>query len=247
MARLLNGFFMSLSMFSIFPSPQRWDDKAFPLVMPCLPLVGLLIGGVWYGFAFLTALLPIPLLLHAVLLFLIPLFLSGFIHIDGYMDTSDSIFSRADLQKKRAILKDSHVGAFAVIAFGVYLLLGVSAIWGVLEKGGSLLPLLLLPVVSRSVSGLALLRAKPMSETGFGASFRKNSKTIHLVTISIYLLLSAIAGLFIGWIPLLAAAVGSLLAALFSVSQLQGISGDLCGFIITIGELCGLIALAITG
>jgi len=50
---LIKGFIMSLGMFSIIPVPKNsWNDKYMALVIPNLPLVGVLIGLLWYGLAY---------------------------------------------------------------------------------------------------------------------------------------------------------------------------------------------------
>ena len=43
------------------------------------------------------------------------LLVTGGIHMDGYMDTMDALHSYGSREKKLEILKDSHIGAFAVI------------------------------------------------------------------------------------------------------------------------------------
>jgi adenosylcobinamide-GDP ribazoletransferase len=53
----------------------------------------------------------------------IPVLITGGIHMDGFCDTIDAISSRQEKERKLAILKDPHVGAFAVIYVCVYLLL----------------------------------------------------------------------------------------------------------------------------
>lgn len=250
MKQFINGFWMSLSMFSVLPAPNKWDDTAFCWIIPCFPIVGAIIGSLWYGIFVLANWLQIPQVLMAVLLLLAPLLLSGFIHIDGYMDTSDAIFSRAELSRKREILKDSHVGAFAVIALCVYLMLALAAMYSALD-GGLLQPftLVLIPVLARCISGIVLLNRKPISQTGFGATFRQNTKPYHSVLLIVFALLCMLLGGFCGGlatvIPLVATILGGILAAVYSTRQLDGISGDLCGFILTISELCGLIALAV--
>ena len=40
--------------------------------------------------------------------------------MDGYLDTTDALSSHREREKKLEILKDSHVGAFAVIWTGLY-------------------------------------------------------------------------------------------------------------------------------
>lgn len=41
---------------------------------------------------------------------LLPLIVSGGIHLDGLVDTADALYSRRETEKKLEILKDPHVG-----------------------------------------------------------------------------------------------------------------------------------------
>ena len=43
--------------------------------------------------------------------------------MDGFLDTMDAIHSYGDRSRKLEILKTPHLGAFAVISFGVYMML----------------------------------------------------------------------------------------------------------------------------
>lgn len=54
---------------------------------------------------------------------LLPILVTGGIHMDGFMDTSDALASWQSPEKRLEILKDSHVGAFAVLGCAGYLLL----------------------------------------------------------------------------------------------------------------------------
>ena len=73
--------------------------------------------------------------------------------MDGYMDTCDAIHSYGNREKRLEILKDPHVGAFAVIGAFVYFILDFG-IWS--EAGKEEMPLLcLLFVVSRAFSAFA--------------------------------------------------------------------------------------------
>lgn len=248
-SRLCNGFCMSLSMFSIIPCPQIWDDSAIVLVLPMLPLIGAVIGAFWYAFSALLSWISAPIMLRAALVLLFPLFMSGFLHIDGYMDTCDAIFSRAELSKKLAILKDSHVGAFAVIALCVYLLTGFAAVYTALERGSDLTALYFLPILSRCVAGIAALNIKPISESGYAASFRKNAISAHTAALVVQGVLCLTASALLADVKLLAVMcatlAGGLMFCFYSARQLGGISGDLCGFIIVGGELCALLALSV--
>ncbi len=240
---------MSLSMFSIIPTPQIWSENALSLMIPFFPLVGAIIGALWYGIFILLQSLNVPLMLSAVILALCPLILSGFIHIDGYMDTSDAIFSRAPLEKKKAILKDSHVGAFAVIAFVTYALLMVAGVYSFLQKENNPLMLIFIPMFSRCISATFMLAISPMSQTGYAASFKKDTKPIHIIAVAFWAVLCIVlsfltVGVFSIYIILIELLCGAI-CGVYVVNQLKGISGDLCGFIMSVSELCAIIALAV--
>lgn len=61
-------------------------------------------------------------------LILIPVLITGGIHLDGLLDTADALSSYKTKEEKLEILKDSHAGAFAIIIgicwfvldFGIY-------------------------------------------------------------------------------------------------------------------------------
>lgn len=251
MMLVFKGILMSFFMFSIIPMPRCWDDKATPFVMTSFPFVGMVIGLMWFALSLLLELLKLPLQLSASILLLFPLFLSGFIHIDGYMDTYDAIGSRAELSKKREILKDSHVGAFAVIALGVYFMLGFSAMYSLLERGTTLIAFAFIPILSRSLVSVLLLNIKLISDKGFGATFRQNTKPIQTIIVVYFGIGSIVFAYMVGGFsvlfPLICLLIGGVISAKYVIKQLDGISGDLCGFVLTVSELCAIITMAIIG
>ena len=54
--------------------------------------------------------------------------------MDGFMDTMDAVHSYGDRTKKLEILKDPHLGAFAVICAVVYLLLYTGSMYEFCEN-----------------------------------------------------------------------------------------------------------------
>lgn len=267
--KYIQAFFMSLGMFSSIPCPYRpWNEKARHLMLVFLPVVGLVIGLLWYGIAWLLFWLGVPLQLAAAVLTLYPYLVTGFIHLDGFMDTSDALLSRRSLEEKLRILKDPHTGAFAVISVGVLFLLCYASMSSVVEQvhfkkaleiaSGDLMPvLILIPVVTRCCSAVAVLTGKPLSHSQYKTE-PDTKKPIAEVTVIIMTgvaaMLAALAvgsGFFGGeaaWaIPvILVCAVVAYLSAIFGSSrQLGGVSGDLAGYSLTISEAFALIALAI--
>ena len=159
MREWITAFFMAWGMFLAIPCPcKRWDERARQKMLVCLPLVGLVVGGVWAVLALLLRGAPVGL--RALLLAVCPWLCTGFLHLDGYMDVCDAVLSRRDLATRQRILKDSHCGAFAVICMVLLAL----AQWSVFlqEKNPAWLPLLLIPAATRACAGLAVMHLRPM-------------------------------------------------------------------------------------
>lgn len=111
MRKFISGLSMALTMFTVIPLPCRWDDNARGMQLALLPVAGAIIGGLWALGVWIINLVNMPSLLGGALLVAIPNVMSGCIHLDGLMDTSDAIFSWRTLEERRRILKDSRVGA----------------------------------------------------------------------------------------------------------------------------------------
>ena len=250
MPRYLKGLYMSLGMFSIIPQPFRlWDEKAANLVLPCFPIVGGLIGVLWWGIAQLLSISGLHIMLVSAVLALTPFIASGFLHLDGYMDTSDAVLSRRPIEEKLHILKDPHTGAFAIIMLAVLFLVQFASVYALIEKGKYLSLLIIIPVVSRCCTALSVLCLKTMPQSAYANMFRQNAKAVHKVFIIVVLLLCFIlsycfAGVF-GLIVTVSTVVGFTGALVYAYRNLKGISGDVAGFALVIGELCGLVAMAV--
>lgn len=119
--KYLRGFLMAWGNFSAIPCPyQGWHDDCRKAMLCMLPLIGTLLGAICVAAWALLDWLGLPALLSGVFLMALYFCCSGFIHLDGFMDCSDAILSRRPaLSQRQRILKDSAVGAFAVIAVGL--------------------------------------------------------------------------------------------------------------------------------
>ena len=96
------GMLMSWGMFTVIPCPYRgWKEEARGHMLVCLPIVGAIIGAIWFGVFAITGFLPIYL--RAVLITIVPWFLTGFMHLDGFMDVCDAVMSRRDLETRQKI------------------------------------------------------------------------------------------------------------------------------------------------
>ncbi|MBR6430626.1 MAG: adenosylcobinamide-GDP ribazoletransferase, partial [Oscillospiraceae bacterium] len=111
MKKVITGFFMSWGMFCAIPCPVKlWDEQARPMMLVCFPILGVLMGAIWTLLGFVLSKLQWGLF-AAALMAVAPFLLTGFIHLDGFMDCCDAILSRRDLAERQRIMKDSHTGA----------------------------------------------------------------------------------------------------------------------------------------
>ena len=245
MKRIVHAFFMCQSMFCAIPCPCRvWDEEARPLMLPMLPLVGLEIGALWVLLGWLTQLAGLPVLIRGLILALWPYLATGFLHLDGYMDVTDAVKSCRDLARRREILKDSHVGSFAVIGLCM-LLLAQFAVFASIPDDKNCLILLLIPAVSRCGSALAVTALPSMSTSQYAA---QKKPTSHLVVLTGMLCLFVALGFVLcglSGLALIGCMAGYGLALRRGYRSLAGMNGDIAGYALTISELCGAAVFAL--
>lgn len=236
----LHAFAMCQSMFCAIPVPGNlWDEEARDKMLPCLPLVGLEIGILWCALGWLVRLLGLPWLLRGLVLAVYPFLVTGLIHLDGFMDVTDAVKSCRDLSRRREILKDSHVGSFAVIHVAL-LMLSQFALAATVPEDAPVGILCLIPAVSRCGSALAVTILPAMSTSQYAGQKRNRA---HVWVLGGMLGIFLLAG-FCLWgkygLVLLGVGVGYALALRKGYHSLQGMNGDIAGYALTIGELFGI-------
>lgn len=241
---------MALGMFCGIPLPFRiWDKELMPVMVTCIPLVGVVIGVLWWGLASLLLIPTLSVMMVAAILTVAPFLLAGFIHLDGYMDTSDALFSRRDYVDRVRILKDPLVGAFAVIMVVILFLLMFAAMYSIADMGRYLGLVVAICIISRSCSAFSILTLRHMPESNYGAMLAKNNGTGGRVFVIIIKLatmaLSVLYAGFIGFVVVFSVLVGYALAMRTVYKSFKGVSGDLLGYSLVMGELCGFIVLAL--
>lgn len=226
----------AFGMFSRIPVPRTvWNDKNMRYMFIAFPLVGLVIGILWFAWLLLSSWLAIPQILVCVGFVAVPILVSGGIHLDGYMDVSDAVASYASPERKRAIMNDPHVGAFAVIRVALYLISYVALYECVdlADKAGYVIALSF--VFSRCLSGISAANFPLAKNTGLANTFQHMSdKGTVTLWLSIFALITA--GVMIG----LNIAAGIVMVAasllvflhyyLMSVRKFGGVTGDLSGW-----------------
>ncbi|AZK49155.1 adenosylcobinamide-GDP ribazoletransferase [Paenibacillus lentus] len=211
------------------------------------PLVGFAIGAVLSVVAALSAWL-LPPMPAAVVTLAAWIWLTGGLHLDGWMDSADALLSYRSREKMLEIMKDSRVGAMGVIACVLLLLFKMSLLATLIGSGFVYIgaALLMATVWSRWFMTYAL-KVWPTAREGEGLAERFHGQTAGDITIStiVALLLSALGLTLVAWwlippvswmlfliyyliVPCIVCFVGTLAAARIS-KRLGGLTGDVYG------------------
>lgn len=205
----------------------------------CFPVAGACIGLLLAGFSLVMAAWLPPGVLAAALI-LLELVITGGLHCDGLMDTMDGIFSGRSRARMLEIMKDSRVGAFGVMGFGVFLLMK----WSVLAE---LLPqpaapaLFIMPVVGRFTAVMAICLFPYGRAEGLGKVFAEYAGRKRLwVALAWTLLFTVPFGLKPAFC-LVIAGIFALALARYLQRLLDGLTGDTYGAIIELTEVAVLL------
>lgn len=228
----------------------EWNEENMRYAVCFFPLIGLVSGGLCWLWFFLALRLSLGILLRTAGLVLIPLLVTGGIHVDGLLDTADAVSSYRSREERLSILKDSHVGAFAVIWGIAYFI----AAFGVLsETDLSMMPrLMLIFACARAMSGYALVRFEKAKRSGLLYLFSDAAASDAAAAVMI-LVTAACGVLLIVLRPASGAAVlaaGLLCLFLYrrkSMKLFGGITGDLAGCFLCCAELFMTLCMVIAG
>ena len=241
---VLKGLVIAFASYTRLPMPQvEWSEENRRWSMCFFPLIGVVVGGlIWLWLALCDGLHIGPFLRGAIGAVLPPL-VTGGIHMDGFMDVTDAMSSWQTKEKRLEILKDSHVGAFAVIACGAYLLLMAGLLSECTAAQG--LGLTAAFVLSRSMSAYAMVALPQAKKQGMLADNARNADhhRVRLASWGWFAAAAVAAACGLGWYGL-ALPAGALACLGWYAHRAKkyfgGISGDQAGWYVQVTELVGL-------
>lgn len=226
----MRPFWLALGFLTTFPVPRLGEIRPGEMraASAFYPVAGYCLGGVLALAAWLTQ--PLPDGLQGALLLALWLGLSGMLHLDGLLDSADALLAMRSPEERLKILSDPHLGSFAFGVGFVHLLLK----WQLLALGPSPWLLLCLPAIVRFALLLPMNLYPAARPEGLGARSREGR-------IGLALLFALPALLLFPW-PALGALLAVLLLARWAARRLGGgLSGDVYGAMIEVGESAGLL------
>ena len=236
--RYLRDFFTCLEFLTRIRMTKResWFPDDFARSVPFFPLVGGIMGALMWGAARLGAQAGFSGNVMGVFLVLAELFFIGTLMYDGFMDTSDGVFSGRTRERKLEIMQDSHVGANAVIG-AVILILAKVTLWGSFHPDvlGPLLAAMY--IVTRTLLVVYILLFPNARPGGLGEMFKTGGSPAYLI---LAVLFAAVLLFLLGpvWCRLAVFSCIPCLALAFYLKwNLGGLTGDTFGFLTECGDV----------
>lgn len=250
MKKYYKGLLMAISMFTVIPLPRyEWDDEGGKNIMKFYPVIGLIVGFIWYGIYKLLTIIGASTMVTASIILIVPYIITGMLHLDGFMDVCDALLSRRNKEEKLRILKDPHTGAFAVISVIMLFIINFGGIYTIVDLNRNILGLIIIPIISRSLMGYLLLSKESMKSSSLGAFFKQGTGKVDKIILIIGLIVSSIimAVLFgiKGIISVIAMCTISIFLVNNACKEFDGMSGDSAGYGLVIAETIGVLALSL--
>jgi adenosylcobinamide-GDP ribazoletransferase len=209
------------------------------------PLVGAGIGALC-ALAFVVAeLVGCGNAVAALLAVFAGIVLTGALHEDGLADTADGFGGGSGRDDKLAIMHDSRLGSFGVVALILSIGLRAAALGTIGEPIHVCLALTAAHAASRGALPVLMRGLAPARPDGLGATAGRPSRAIAIVAAALGASIAlALLGPRAGTLALMLTGAGVALAALLAQRQIGGYTGDVLGFFQQIGEIVMLLAAA---
>lgn len=242
-------------LYSRLPMPRiRWNEEDASHAASFLPLTGVVIGALSYFLIILGVRYDLPRVFLVITLTLIPFIVTGGFHIEGFLDVCDARHSFSSPEHKKEILKDPHLGAFAVIDLAVFLLIWIASLYLIVYKSLLTQDLSYLRLYSvvfffvRAFCAVTCVMLDKMSGSRMLSFETKNTGRGDIVFIFLQIIGAAV---FMINEDVFAAAASLLLMILFCLwykrmtsKEFGGINGDTSGYFVAAGEELMVVALA---
>ncbi len=254
---LLKDYLFSLQFLTRFPVSKRidklaYEKKPFLKCVWAFPLAGISIAIILIMLTKALIFLGFNINLISIFIVIAALFITGALHEDGLADCADGFGGGRNREKKLAIMKDSNVGTYGVLALLCLLILRISLYETFLSQSFLILALSLIAsfAFSRSLMVFFWYHMPMAKQDGLASTLGKPSSKSTLIALSIgflcpiFILPFAFNALQV-FIAFFAAIFTFLIFKRICKTQIGGQTGDTSGAFQTITECIFLFFLTI--
>ena len=245
--KLLKTIAVAFAQYSRIPMPRfEWEEADMRYSIAAFPLVGAVIGAMFYAVSECCAYFGLPDAATALLLTAVPLIITGGFHVDGFMDVADALNSYKTREEKLAILKDPHIGAFAVIRLAICGLLYIASLIIVLGSDSAQKLMAGIAagfVLSRCLSAQSVLNFRSAKKEGmlyYEATYAAGGHRVNMIIVSLLTAAACFAMALFTWTAASLLMAGALLSFAWyryiSYKEFGGITGDTAGYFVVVCE-----------
>lgn len=185
----------------------------------------------------------LPATIAAGLALAVQVLLTGAMHEDGLADTADGLWGGFDRARRLEIMKDSRIGAYAVIALILAFGLRWSALSALLALAG-IWPLVALAMLSRAMMPALMAWLPHARDGGLSQSVGRPRALPCALALLLALLLSLpLVGSTASLMALLAMGAACAALGLLARAKIGGQTGDILGAAQQLAEIAGLLCL----
>lgn len=225
------------------PLPHREWDEARPAAQAvwAYPFVGVVVALTTGAIAHVLAALGLPAGVVAAAALLTLSLLTGAMHEDGLADCADGLWGGFDRKRRLEIMKDSHIGAYGVIALIAGFALRWSALSALIAAGMIWTPLIVAAAMSRA-GVVAVMATMPHArDTGLShLTGRPNTTATGTALVAGVVIALIFLGFAAFWV-LLAGAAATLACRQIAQAKIGGQTGDILG---ATQQVCEIVLLA---
>ncbi|OKH87242.1 hypothetical protein LF95_10405 [Thalassospira sp. TSL5-1] len=232
MERLVADFGRALMLLSRIPWPARLDFQSRLMARSvwCWPLVGIFLAGI--------AIIPAQAVwaltgnagLAAVFALLALVGLTGALHEDGLADCADGFGGGMTRERKLAIMRDSRIGSYGVVALVIAFAARFLALEQAIEGGVFMMVMLVMAMFSRLSMPVIMLLLPPARQDGLGHGAGRPAIVPFMIAALLSILLTfLLAGPVMMLVSLLAMVLACCVVGFIARWQIGGYSGDVLG------------------
>lgn len=203
------------------------------------PVAGMIVGMIAAAAIALMLWTGLPQGIVAALALALTVIITGAMHEDGLADSADGLWGGWDKARRLAIMKDSHIGTYGVIALALTLLLRWLAFVALVATDSYWATLIGISAVSRG--GMLVLMGVMLHARSDGLSRSVGRPAPNTVWLGLGV--AVFVGLIcLGIGPLIWVALATLLCGLIARAKIGGQTGDILGATQQITEVTALLA-----
>lgn len=208
------------------------------------PLVGLVVGAVSAAVFLLTCQWGMPAMVAAWLAIAAQILLTGGLHEDGLADTADALAFNRSAEEKLAIMRDSRIGSFGVLALIITVGMRAAIIGSLAANFNAFCIIVIAAMMSRAAMAALMATTQQARQTGMAADAGSPPPLALLACCALPLPAVLFTG---GVTAMLTAAAITCVATWWirrlAIRQFGGITGDVLGATQQLTELALLITL----